>query len=506
MITSLLHDVLIRHPTRNALRFGEQEWTYSHLFREAKRIAGGLRARGVRSGDRVAFLLNNGPEIAMLNLACLTLGAVAVPMNVRLKGPEFAYILDHSEACVAIAHADLYANLASVRNDRSHLRNVVIVGGIAVPEGCEAYRDLPTDAGEVTWFAGEASHPAAILYTSGTTARPKGVTHSLGTLAATVRQYAQAVRLKAEDAVFGMLSLSHIFGYTLQLLSPLSVGATVLIAPSFDPPHVLEAIGKHHVTHLYGLPVMFDALCREAPEAKPNLDSLRYCLAGGDAVSAQLSAAMRNHLGVDLHEGCGMTEVIPYALNRLDIPNRIGSIGPPSVGMHVRIADETGRELGTEAIGEMQVKSEAVMAGYWNDPEATASAMQDGWFRTGDLGRRDADGYLWFCGRSKEIIVRGGSNVSPLEVEIAVGEHPAVREVAVVGLPHPTLGEIVAAFVVLKPGEQVAVESIRKAVGERIAAYKVPDQVTFLDELPRGATGKVHRKSLKASFGKPGET
>jgi long-chain acyl-CoA synthetase len=299
--------------------------------------------------------------------------------------------------------------------------------------------------------------------------------------------------------VLGMLSMAHVFGYTLQLLAPLGVGGTVVIAADFAPEKVLELVSRHRISHLYGLPVMFDALGRHPAARRADTRSLRYCLAGGDAVSPALGERLRTVLGVELYEGCGMTEVLPYALNRPALENRAGSIGKPSVGMELRLVDETGGDVPTGEPGEMLVRSKALMLGYWNDPEATEQVMSaDGWFRTGDVGRRDEDGYLWFVGRNKEIIKRAGSKISPLEVEDALCRHPAVLEVAVVGKPDAELGERVAAFVVLRPGSSADAARLQSFARESVAAYKVPEVFYFIPELPRGSTGKVHRKTLKA--------
>lgn len=497
-VIDLLARATRRHPERVAFRFGDGVWTYTHLDRVTDSLAAGLQARGVGRGDRVAFLLPNGPELVFLNLACLKIRAIAVPLNVRLKSAELEYILAHCRARLCVAHADLYANLAPARDGLAYLQSVFIAGSTAIPSGCEPFASLlesPGRACDVS--AADADDVVAILYTSGTTARPKGVTHTHATLASTVLGYVEAVRLHAEDVVFGMLSMSHVFGYTLQLLSPLAVGATVVAAPSFDAPRTLEAVRRHRVTHLYGLPVMFDTLTREATEDTTAFASLRYCLAGGDAVSRRLSDRVREVLGVELHEGCGMTEVIPYALNRPGIENRAGSIGRPSIGMALRLVNEDGEDVAEDEAGEILVRSRALTTGYWEDPAATASAFTAGWFHTGDLGRRDRDGYYWFVGRRKEIIVRGGSNISPLEVEAVLSQHPAVREVGVVGVPHPSLGESVAAFVVLKGGAVSSEQDLRQFASARIAEYKVPERMTFLPDLPRGLTGKVQRRTLR---------
>jgi len=310
-LTPLLRHITHQHPARTAFRFGGRAWTYAELDGVTDAVAAGLCARGIRDGDRVAFLLPNSPELVFLNLACLKVGAIAVPMNTRMKGPELAYVLNHCHARLGVVHTELYPNLEPVRSELAHVETIFTVGG-PPPAGCQPFEALPVDKkADQEWPALGTDDVAAILYTSGTTARPKGVTHTQRTLASTARHFVATVGMTVDDVVFGMLGMSHIFGYTLQLLAPLSVGATVLAAPNFDAASVIDQIARHRVTHLYGLPVMFDALTRQPVGNSSGVRTLRFCLAGGDAVSSRLSASVREALGVELHEGCGMTEVIP---------------------------------------------------------------------------------------------------------------------------------------------------------------------------------------------------
>jgi long-chain acyl-CoA synthetase len=483
------------HADRTALIFGDRRWSYHDLDELAGRLAGALDAAGIGAGDRVAFLLPNCPELVLLYLACFRLGAVAVPLNIRLTGAELAYVLNHSGARLVVSHAELYPALESAREELPQVERYYLVGE-AVRGGTALFAELLSGP-RGHWPEAAGDMPAAILYTSGTTARPKGVTHTHRGLAHTVRNFRQASGLAADDLVCGMLPMAHIFGFTLQMLAPLSVGATVAILPRFEPGPVLDLLRAHHVTHLYGLPVMFNALVHHPRSAGLDLSGLRYCLAGGDAVPRALHEGLRERFGTDIHEGCGMTEVIPYALNRPGMENRVGSIGRASVGMELRLVDIRGHDVDPGQPGEVLVRSEAVMAGYWRDPEATAAAIQAGWLHTGDMARADPDGYYWFVGRGKEIIVRGGSNISPLEVESALYSHPAVREAAVVGVPDAGLGEIVRAFVALKDGCAADEADLKAHVGRKIAAYKVPETIIFLNELPKGLTGKVQRRALR---------
>lgn len=495
-IAALFRETCARYPSNIALRSGSDAWTYAELDRLTDKLAAGLAASGIQRGDRVTYLLPNGPELVFVDLACLKLGAVVVPLNTRLKGNELAYIIQHCRARLCITDSQFFSILDAVRGELAGVEAFHVVG-LPCPAGAQPFTQLLEGGGDFVPVPHASESPATILYTSGTTSKPKGATHTQRSLSTAITNYVRTVGITEQDVVFGMLSLAHVFGFTLQLLAPLSVGAAVVVAPHFDPESVLDLIGRQRVTHVYGLPVMFDALSRHPAAANADVRSLRYCFAGGDSVTPDLSERMKSVLGVELYEGCGMTEVIPYTLNHPGIENRVGSIGPVSLGMHLRLVDETGADVRPGEPGEIWVQSEALMAGYWDDPEATAQVMTNGWFKTGDVARCDGEGYYWFVGRSKEIIKRGGSKISPLEIEDVLSLHPAVHDVAVVGKPDPVLGERVIAFIVLNAGAAPDAADLQKFAGESMANYKVPEFYSFVPELPRGATGKVHRKTLK---------
>jgi len=504
-LSTLLSQSFQRHAARIAMRYEERSWNYAELESVIDALSSGFVARGIKAGNRVAFLLPNSPELVFINLACCKLGAVAVPLNVRLTGPELVYNLNHSEARLCVVHASLLPVLESCLSQLTTVETLFVAGSSHSVGSIEAFDALIDGSSPVTaWIDAPEETPVAILYTSGTTARPKGVIHTQRSLGCTVSYYSEAVNMQDSDVVLGMLSMAHIFAYALHLLSPLCAGATVVVMPGNDPKNTLGQITRYRVSHLYGLPVMFSALIETAKTTACDASNLRYCLGGGDAVSPALNDSMRRVFGTDIHQACGMTEVIPYCLNRPGHENRIGTIGTPPLGMSLRLISQSGSLAKNGETGEIQIKSDALMAGYWNDPEATAAALDDGWFCTGDLGHRDESGYYRFVGRGKEIIVSGGSNISPLEVEEVLFRHPAVQEVAVVGKPDPVLAETVAAFVVLKSGQTLSAEELLKFAESQLALFKLPKTIAFLDALPRSATGKVHRKTLKDGFAKTG--
>lgn len=510
-LANYLHQSCQKFPDKIALIYGEREarrqggrtWTYREFDRLTTWIAAGLAERGVRSGDRIALHLPNCPELIFSYFACFKLGAIAVPLVPLLKGAELEYILNHCQAKVCISHGSVFPEIASVRSQLSYLQQILLVDGSAtMPAFTELLQPQATDFNKSV----DDRAIAAILYTSGTTARPKGVTHTHQTLQNTATYNVECANLNERDILVGGLSLAHIFGFSLQMLAAVMVGATLVILPDRQPETILRALQQHQATRFYGLPLIYQQLVDFPHLADYDLSALSACLVGGDGVPLALHQSFQQLVGIELSEGCGMTEVIPYSMNPPYGEKRIGSIGKAAIGMKLRIVDDRGNDLPSGEIGEIWVESDAIAIGYWNDPEATASTFADGWLKTGDLGYVDADGYYWFVSRQKEIIVRGGANISPLEVEAVLYQHPAVREAGVIGVPDPRWGEVVRAYVAIRSGMSVDEASLQAFVSERLSAHKVPAQIEFLPELPKGMTGKIHRQTLKTWAMQPCKT
>ncbi|MBS1816365.1 MAG: AMP-binding protein [Acidobacteria bacterium] len=492
-----------RCPDKTALVVEERTWSFQAIDEATTRLARTLLVNH-QPGDRVALHFTNGYELAVAYYACFKAGLVAVPLNTRMKGPELAYVLNHSGARVYLGQSSLYGEIHQTRpsialddffisGDRRPFSDVAdlepLMNGGGATELASTEVTLPRVTDDM---------PAVIMYTSGTTARPKGVTHTHRTLGCLARAGLDVAEANGrEDDVSGIvLPACHIFGLSV-LVSTWMAGNTVVMIPRFDPPFVLEQLQRHRVTIFGALPVMLNALLHVPNASSFDISGLRACFAGGDAVATELQRRFKETFRVDVTEACGMTEVQPYACNPLGARGKVGSIGLPAPGATLRLVDEFGRDVADGEAGEVLVKSPAAMVGYWKDPDATAATIRDGWLSTGDLARKDADGYYWFVGRKKEIIVRGGSNISPLEVEDAIYQYPAVREVGVVGCPSSDLGEVVLAFVGLKNGDSATEQDIKDFLAARMAAYKIPERIIFVPELPKGLTGKVHRRTLK---------
>jgi long-chain acyl-CoA synthetase len=487
-----------RHPEKRALLFEEQSWTYRQLDAITDRIAASLLQQGVQPGDRVALLFSNRPELVFVYYACFKSGAVAVPLNIRLKGPELEYVLNHCGARLLIGQDDLFPELQAVRGRLPAVERLYVSGDAAAFPGARPFAELarrlsaPVPFPEVTPEA-----VAAILYTSGTTARPKGVTHTHATLAQAAASMVTCGDVRPEDILAIATPLCHGSGFMGHLLPALRAGATALVIARPDPEVVLRAMARHHATWFAALPVLCSNLAHHPQAALYDLRSLRVCLSGGDAVPAELQQRFHATFGVQITELWAMTEVTPGCANPVAGGAKVGSIGLPAPGVTLRLVGPEGRDVPPGEVGEILVHGGSATVGYWDDPEGTAAALQGGWLRTGDLARVDENGYYWFVGRSKEIIIRGGSNISPLEVEEALYQHPAVREAGVVGVPDPTWGEIVHAYVARKDGHEVTEAALKRFLEARIAAYKVPEAIRFLPDLPKGPTGKVARKTLR---------
>ncbi|MGH6895331.1 MAG: class I adenylate-forming enzyme family protein [Geminicoccaceae bacterium] len=500
----LLGDVLRtaadRAPDQRALVFGATALTYRELDQQSDRIAGSLRRAGVGHGDRVALFFGNRPELVLGYFACFKLGAIAVPLNDHYKGPELAYAVGHAGVRALVAEARLFPEVVRVRPQLGSVQACYLVGDGEFPGVLPFRQLLEGSGGRAPAVAIRERDPAVIMYTSGTTARPKGVTHTHRSLWHTTLNQVATREITSDEVSLISLSVCHVAGFAGQVLTTVQVGGTMVLLPAFEPGALLNAMETHRANTLQLLPAQLWDLVEHARAADCDFGSLRCCIAGGDRVPPELQERFGALSGLEVTETCGMTESYSYAMNPPHGAKRIGSIGLPVHATRLRVIDQTGADLARGAIGEILVRSDATMAGYWDDPEHTAKTLQDGWLHTGDLGRVDDDGYYWFEGRSKEMIIRGGANISPLEVEEVLYQHPAVGVACVVGVPDRRLGEIVRAYVALRhdaaPG--VTADELKQFVAHHIAAYKVPERIAILAELPLNAVGKVDRHALQA--------
>ncbi|WP_320670026.1 long-chain-fatty-acid--CoA ligase [Patulibacter defluvii] len=492
---ALLTRSAIAHPDRVAVRLDDRTLTYAELDDAAGRMATLLRERGIAPGDAVAVMLPNLPEFVIAYWGILRAGAVVIPMNPLLRAREIGYFLADSGArgFVHPAGSEAPDPAADVRLTASW----TVGGDPAGPDELSLALAAATPLREVV--ARAADDPAVVLYTSGTTGTPKGAVLTQSNLAWNAHIIATELLTEScEDVVFGALPLFHSFGQVVGMGAAIQSGAALTLLPRFTPERALKVMERDGVTVLPAVPTMFNALLN-APDARPErLASLRVCMSGGAPIPVEVLSGFQQRFGCTVLEGYGLSETSPGAsFNHPDRPSKPGSIGTPITGVQMRIVDPAGTPLATGEVGEIQIRGHNVTSGYLGRPEATAEAIDEfGWFSTGDLGHVDEDGYFFIVDRKKDLIIRGGYNVYPREVEEVLYEHPSVLEAAVVGIPHDELGEEVAAVVAVKPGATFDADALREHVKQRIAAYKYPRVVVETDALPKGPTGKILKREI----------
>ena len=465
-LARLLSDAVQRYGERPVLRCADAVLSYAALDEVSARVAGLLQERGVGPGDRVGIMLPNVWYFPVVYYGVLRTGAVVVPMNVLLKAREVAFYLADAQASLLFAWHG-FADQAQVGAAQAGVDLVAVE-----PGSFEALMATTEPAREV--LGRVDTDTAVILYTSGTTGTPKGaeLTH------ANLRRNAEVTRrlfsLGPEDVVAGALPLFHSFGQTCSLNATIAGGGSLALLTRFDPTTALELIQRERITVFMGVPTMYTALLGQPDRHTWDVSSLHLCISGGAALPVEILHGFEAAYGCLVLEGYGLSETSPVAC--FNHPGRLrkpGSIGTPVEGVQMKVIDEAGRDLPLGAVGEITIRGHNVMKGYWRRPtETTAVLSYDGWLRTGDLGRVDAEGYFFIVDRKKDLIIRGGYNVYPREIEEVLYEHPAVRECAVIGIPHPELGEEVGAAVALKPGARVSEQELGRYVKGQVAAYK----------------------------------
>jgi long-chain acyl-CoA synthetase len=491
-LASIVTDTAAEGPAAVAVRLGELELTYSELSDRSARLAAFLREKGLQHGDRVGLMLPNVLEFPVAYYGILRTGGVVVPMNVLLKRREIAFYLEDSGAKLLLA----WHGFADEAGDGAADAGVELVE--VEPE---SFAELLGEREPDTELADtDAEDTAVILYTSGTTGKPKGAELTHFNLSRNSDVSARTTsNIKAGDVVLGALPLFHSFGQTVSMNASLRVGATLTLLPKFDPGEALEIMQRDGVTHFYGVPTMYGALLHHPDRESYDTSSLRLCITGGASMPVEVLRGFEQAFGCEVLEGYGLSETSPVASsNHPGRPRKPGSIGTPLEDVEMRVVDENDAEVPQGEVGEIVIRGHNVMKGYWQRPDATEEAMRGGWLHTGDMARVDEDGYFFIVDRKKDLIIRGGYNVYPREVEEVLYEHPKIREAAVLGIPHDEWGEEIGAAVVLHEGEEMAPEEVSEYVKERIAAYKYPRLVWFVDDLPKGPTGKILKREIKA--------
>jgi len=485
-----------RYPDQIAVRFGRHEITYARFLDAVYRFSQGVRNLGIEAGDRAALMLPNLPQFTISYFGLLKIGAAVIPVNTQLKDVEIRYLLEDSEAKALVVWEGYlpYALRAAQGLETCHQ---VIVLGDQVPEGCQDLTRLIAEsepAPEGTKF--DASTTAVVFYTAGTTGRPKGAEITHQNLLANTYVLWEILQMRREDRALAVLPLFHPFGQYVVQNIPLAAGATVVLLPEFDAGEVVRVLSEQAITVFAGLPTMYHSMAEHVQEPI-SLPKLRLCISSGGPLHSRTHDAFKQKFGIDIAQGYGLSEVSPLVtVNWWARTNKAGSVGLPVRGLEVRIVDASGNRLPPGEVGEIWVRGPSVMKGYLNRPAATREVIHDGWFQTGDLGRLDADGYLYLVDRKKDLISKAGFNVYPREVEAFLLGHPKVQDCCVVGVPDGPHGEEVKACIVLKAGEKMTEQEVIDYCRERMAVYKCPSIVEFYDGLPRSSTGRVLKSKL----------
>src|SRR4051794_16206210 len=490
-LAELLTNSTERFGERVAIKLDDTDISYQMLNEATARVAGLLKSKGFQVGDSVGIMLPNVPYFPIVYYGVLRAGGVVVPMNPLLKGREVSFYLRDPEARILFAWHQFEAAAREGADEESADLVVVKPGEfeqlVAQQEADHQVVDRAED------------DTAVILYTSGTTGTPKGAELTHHNLWMNQDVSRELFGVHESDRMLGALPLFHSFGQTCALNCTMAAGGMLSMIPRFDGAKALEIIERDKITIFEGVPTMFSAMLHVEDRDRYDVSCLRICCSGGSAMPVEVLKGFEEAFGTKVLEGYGLSETSPVAsFNHPDRERKPGSIGTPIKGVEMKVVDDEGNEAAQGDVGEIVIRGHNVMKGYWKRDDATKEAIRDGWFHTGDMAKVDEEGYFFIVDRKKDLIIRGGYNVYPREIEEVLYEHPAVREAAVIGVPHESLGEEVGAAVALKDGESAEPDELRNFVKERVAAYKYPRHVWLVDELPKGPTGKILKREIEA--------
>ncbi|MCL6477445.1 MAG: long-chain fatty acid--CoA ligase [Peptococcaceae bacterium] len=496
-ISSLITDNASFHPHYKAVICGDdgREFTWSELDSIVNKLSNALVNMGVKKGDRVAIYLPNSPEYIFTYFAAARIGAIASPFNIIFKTGEIAYILNNSRAKILVgASEEIEQNVIGTNAQTPYLEKIITVGRPV--QGTIDFYSLISEASED--FKTVDLSPdelVTLMYTSGTTGKPKGAMLSHGNFMAIAEVNSLFVQINDQDLFMTCAPYCHIF-FVMTVMAPFYAGAGVLTLKRFDAEKVLELISRYQVTHFGGVPTMYIFMLQKYESGKYNLKSWRVAKSAAASMPVEVINEIVEKFGVFFCESYGATETSSTVVHNRLGHGKAGSVGPVGRGSQVKVVDESGNQLPVGEVGEILVKGPGVFKGYWEMPEATKEAFDGEWYRTGDLGKFDEDGYLYIVDRKKDMLICGGYNVYPREVEEAIYQHPKVLEAAVVGIKDPVRGEVPKAFIRLKDGEEMTDQEMIDFLKQRIASYKVPRNIEFMSELPKNPTGKILKRKL----------
>lgn len=499
---------LINLADKHIEKFGEtvsvvfegQEYTTTRINELGQKLAGGLKSLGIGRGDHVVVSLSNSPEVYACFQAIWRIGAVSVPIMFLLGENETRYILDHSDAKVIITSQDLLEKIDNAREGIDHIHNVIVLGGEDQDDRIDFYGLIDKSPSEKSIEEMDENDVALMIYTSGTTGQPKGVMLSHSNLYQNAIGAWEASEWEKAEITIICLPLAHSFGVvtmTAGFLSPFEEGFGVLMR-WFDPEEVFRLIEKYRATNFIGVPTMYQLLLNHPAAEKYDTNSLERCTISAAPVTEELYRAFTTKFNCKMYEGYGLTEASPaVALCRPGMPLKKGSTGIPIPGVEVKIFDLQDNELPAGEQGEIVVKGPTVMVGYYKRPEETQATLRGGWLHTGDVGYLGEEGYLYITDRLKDMVIKGGYNLYPSEIEGYLQEHPAIAEVSVIGIPDEKYGETIMAFVVILPGQELAEEEVIDYAKTKMTPFKAPSRVKFVEALPKSLIGKVLKNELR---------
>ncbi|AND38885.1 fatty acid--CoA ligase family protein [Cytobacillus pseudoceanisediminis] len=509
-LTEQLHETAIKMGNKTAYYFMDQSSTYGELDGAVTKFADGLSKLGVKKGDHIALLLGNSPHFVIGLHGALRLGATVIPINPIYTPDEIGYIVNNGDVKALVTLDLLVPLIEKMHQALPRVENFIICetpqgqASKADPSALSAFSKMKSftqviASGDLDFKGPELKddETAVILYTSGTTGKPKGAMLTHKNLYCNAKDVSDYLHMNENDRVITTLPMFHVFCLTVALNAPLMNGATILIDPKFSPKEIFRLAKKYEPTVFAGVPTMYNFLLQFDDGNTEDLKSLRLCISGGAAMPVALLHGFEKKFNVIVSEGYGLSEASPVTcFNPLDKPRKAGSIGQSIMNVENKVVNELGEEVSVGEVGELIVRGPNVMKGYYKLPEETAATFRDGWLYTGDLAKKDEEGYFYIVDRKKDLILVGGYNVYPREVEEVLYNHEDVVEVAVLGVPDPNLGEAVRCYVVTK-NPQLTEELLLAYCAEHLAKYKVPSSIEFLEELPKNTTGKILRRALK---------
>ncbi len=496
----MLEEAAKQYGAKTAVVYGDRGLSYAELDVASNKVANALIGIGVGKGDRVAMLLPNSPEFVAIYFGIVKIGGIAVPLDTKYKVDELTSLFNNSQPKVLVAENPLLESLASALPRFKYIEHVINLGSNYDGEFLSYQQIMATSSARRPKVTPQPEDTAHIAYTSGPTTRPRGAVlthHSLVTEAAISGDGFQ--QTDKDTTILFALPLHHVVGLVGILLTAIYKGSTVVIVPGLSISGLMEIMERQRVTIFMGVPYVYALMVNVAEKEgiKYDLSALRLYGSAGALLSTGIMKRFKKQFGLDIIDLWGLTEAVCFlTCPPVDGTGKFGSVGKALPGWEIKIVDDNGREVPVNQPGEIIAKG-SMMKGYYNNPQATAEVMKDGWLYTGDIGKLDDDGYLFFLGRKKELIIRKGQNIHPSDIEDVLYTHPKVVEVAVVGIPDEIRGESVRAYISLKEGAVATGEEIRRFCRQHMADYKLPKQIIFLDSLPKTATGKIRKEDLK---------